>query len=216
MRRARPLRGRGARVGARRRRAARRARCVRRERGPVGARPVAVGSLGRGRVARRRPRVPAGARRSLGARRGVRRAGALRQPGPARAPARACARLGPGRRAARPARVHARRAARPRSDRVRPRPARSRLADHLPRPRHAARHPDHRRDDAAARRARVGGHDAGPLRERPRRAAAPRARRAGLGRRSRSDARFATDTGAHLLDVDPLAAAERVATAPRA
>ena len=40
--------------------------------------------------------------------RGVRRSGAFRQPGPARAPARACAKLGPGRRPARPARMHAR------------------------------------------------------------------------------------------------------------
>ena len=57
----------------------------------------------------------------------------------ARAAARARARLGQRRLAARAARLRAGRPARPRPDLLRARPAPARLADRLPRPRHAAR-----------------------------------------------------------------------------
>ena len=162
---------------------------------------------------RRDPSVPARARGPLGARRGVGCRRAFRQQPPTGAAARPRPRLGSGRRAPRTPGLCAGGAARSSAHRLRPRVARARLADHLPRAGHATRlaHRAARTLEptavviAASATERIAGTEAA-LRKLAR--IAP-LWLAGAG----ADPRAGKKTGARYLDADPLGAADLVARA---
>ena len=181
------------------------------------ARPAARRAQRRRGPARRRAAVPPRSRRGLGARRGQRRAGALREQRPPRPAARARPRLGRGVGAARAARLPAAGTARPRADRLRPRSAQPRLADHLSRARTPrSRRSSRKRGSCGPDRVVVAASDRRAARRRPADLARlARAAPLSIGGAGAS-AELAEKAGASLLGGDPVSAAELLTRERRA